>query len=218
MNQEKKSPWLKGVMISAVMIALSQLGCIVPEVLGMLRDIHALGTVRYDNIDELSRYISVSRWVFMVRFGVTSLAIIALAICVSGHRKWRAITVGEERKDAVESKYSRSGIASFVCGIVYWVCKATAHYLFVITRRYEPFKGVSWGEPPHYSPYVYVIEILAILLLVAAFLFGISDLCQKNRKRLFEVLGIELITPAFLWQSLPEALILFSFLLAWLGR
>lgn len=37
----------------------------------------------------------------------------------------------------------------------------------------------------------------------------ISDLCQKNRKRLFAVLGIALITPLFFLQLLGAMFVIF---------
>jgi biopolymer transport protein ExbB/TolQ len=84
MNKQKKSPWLKGVIISGVFVVLPPLVGLVPTVIGMLRAFRAMGATGTLDKAELSQAISFSFWATMVGFGVSSVAVIALVVCVVG--------------------------------------------------------------------------------------------------------------------------------------
>jgi len=84
MNENKKSPWLKGVIISAVLVALPPLAGLIPTLIGMLRAFRAIEAAGTLDKTELSQAISSSLWATMVGLGVSSLAVIPLVICVVG--------------------------------------------------------------------------------------------------------------------------------------
>lgn len=83
-NEKKKSLWLKGVIVSAVLVVLPPLAGLAPTVIGMLRAFRTLSAGGVVSDTELSQDISTSLCATAAGIAVSSIAAIALIICVVG--------------------------------------------------------------------------------------------------------------------------------------
>ncbi len=84
MNKQKLSPWLKGVIVSTVLVILPPLIGLVPTVIGMMRAFRAIRAGGGGDATELSQAISVALYSTAVGFLVAFAAAIALVICLVG--------------------------------------------------------------------------------------------------------------------------------------
>ncbi len=93
----------------------------------------------------------------------------------------------------MEKKNSKMGIASFLLSLMEWTCLITWQYLAILTGHfvYDTMKSAHGVLPA----YVIAILVFAFLLMPVSLALGIADLCQKNRKRIFAILGILLNVP-----------------------
>ena len=84
MNTAKKSPWLKGVIASAIFVVVPPLVGVAGTVIGMVRSFSAISSGGAASPPELSQGISIALWATAAGITISAIAAIALVVCIIG--------------------------------------------------------------------------------------------------------------------------------------